>query len=126
MQRKNMRLKPTLFCGLFSALSFLEASHTAINSFGYGLNDYDFLDPATPFHITGDYRYIGEAEVRRNKNGHFLYSDASAAFYYSQFLDPEDSLTWSVGYEYLKADWQHNPYFKDTEFNYCIGSLGFT
>jgi opacity protein-like surface antigen len=98
-------------------------SSTAIAA-EYGFSDYYFVDPDRPWHFDGRYRAVARAEFENHKRGHVDYSDATAGLYYTQFLNDENSLTYELGYDLLRFDWEKNPRFKQKNFNYLIGSLG--
>jgi hypothetical protein len=91
----------------------------------YGFSDYYFIDPDRPWHFDGRYRAVARADFDNHKRGHLDFSDATAGVYYTQFLNDENSLTYEVGYDFMRLDWDKNPRFKQTNFNYLIGSLGF-
>ncbi len=98
---------------------------TATCAAEYGFTDYHFIDPDRPFHIDTRYRTVGMAEFEDGHWGHVYYSDADLALYYSQFLNDENSLTWELGYDFLRFDWNKNPRFSDRNFHYLVGSLGY-
>ncbi len=91
----------------------------------YGFSDYYFADPDRPWHVEGAYRWVGEADFETPKRHHLNYSDADFGLYYTQVLDDENFLSYSLGYDYLKLDWQKNPRFHQTNFNYLVGSVGY-
>ncbi len=91
----------------------------------YGMLEYYFVDPDHTLHLAGRYRGIGKADFQHHGNGHVNYADAYGALFYTQFLNQENSLSWGLGYNYLKFDWEKNPRFNQTEFNYAVASLGY-
>lgn len=91
----------------------------------YGFLDYYFVDPDRPVHFAGRYRQIGEAKFKSRKYGHLDYADGYAALFYTHFLDPDNSLSWGLGYDYLKVGWGKNPRFDQSHFNYATASLGY-
>ncbi len=91
----------------------------------YGFSSYYFADPDRPWHTEGAYRWIAKADFEKHEHKHINYSDADAGLYYTQFFDEENSLTYSLGYDFLRLNWDQNPRFSQENFNYFIGSLGF-
>lgn len=91
----------------------------------YGFLEYYFVNRENPWHITGRYRHVGQADFRTHHRGHLNYADAYGALFYSQFFNDENSLTYGVTYDYVKLGWKRNPRFSDENFNYLSGSLGF-
>lgn len=98
---------------------------TTLAAHEYGYLGYFFVDPDRPIHVAGRYRQIGSAEFEKHQRGHVDYADAYAAVYYTHFLNSENSLSWGVGYDYLKFDWEKNPRFSQKHFNYATASLGY-
>jgi hypothetical protein len=91
----------------------------------YGFSQYHFVDPSRPWHADGSYRWVAQADFRNHARGHVNYSEADASIYYTNFLNDENSLSWELGYDYLRFQWEKNPRFSQTNFNYLIGSLGY-
>ncbi len=95
--------------------------------------DYAFVDidyeRATnrrfPWHLVGDYRKIGKAEFTTDsvKHSHVFYTDAHASAYYSHFLNPNNALSWELGYTYLRFDWDENPRFDQEDFYNALASV---
>ncbi len=90
----------------------------------YGISDYHYLDPDRPTHVEARYRYVGPAKFK-NHHGHVDYSDGDAGLYFTQFLNEENSLSYELGYDYMQFKWKENPRFKQSNFNYVAGSLGY-
>lgn len=103
-------------------LSLLATSLTAAP---YGFSDYYFVDPDRHWHAEGAYRWVAEAQFEKSKWHHINYSDSDLSLYYTQFFDDENTLTYGVGYDYLRLKWDQNPRFNQTNFHYLVGSLGF-
>lgn len=91
----------------------------------YGFLDYYFVDPDRPIHFAGRYRQIGKADFETHRRGDVNYADGYASVFYTHFLDLDNSLSWGVGYDYLKFDWIKNPRFSQKHFNYATASLGY-
>ncbi len=91
----------------------------------YGFSDYYFADPERHWHVEAAYRGVGKAEFEKNKWHHLNYADADAALYYTQPLDDENSLTYGLGYDFLRLDWHQNPRFSQSNFHYLVGSIGY-
>jgi hypothetical protein len=92
----------------------------------YGFSSYYFVDPDRNWHVETAGRWVGEADFKHHKHRHINYVDADASVYFTHFLDQdENSLTYELGYDYLRLDWDKNPRFKQENFNYLIGSVGF-
>ncbi len=91
----------------------------------YGFSDYYFVDPDRHWHTEASYRWIAEADFEKHHFHHLNYSDADAGLYYTQNFDDENSLTYELGYDYLRLNWDRNPRFHQKNFNYLIGSLGY-
>ena len=104
------------------ALSLLSS---ALLAHEYGFLGYYFVDPDRPIHVAGRYRQIDSADFRTHQRGHLNYADGYGALYYTHFLDEDNSLSWGVGYDYLKLGWEKNPRFKEEHFNYATASLGY-
>lgn len=104
-------------------ISFVLASASLIAG-EYGFSTYHYVDPDRPIHVEGRYRWVGPAKFENHKRGHVDYSDANAGLYYTQFLNDENSLSYEVGYDFLRFDWKKNPRFSDKDFHYFVGSLG--
>jgi hypothetical protein len=98
---------------------------TSLYAAPYGFSDYYFVDPDRHWHVEGAYRWVGKAEFEEKKRHHINYSDADAGLYYTQSFDEENSLTYGLGYDFLRLDWDKNPRFRSSNFNYLVGSLGF-
>jgi hypothetical protein len=110
--------KTVLFgCLLASTLSATE----------YGVLGYYFVDPDRPVHVAGRYRQIGAADFKNHAYGDVKYADGYAAAIYTHFIDQlnENSLSWGVGYDYLKFNWPDNPRFDEKNFQYGTFSLGY-
>lgn len=90
----------------------------------YGFSDYYFVDPDRPWHVEGRYRAIAPADFKNHKRGHVNFSDATAGLFYTQNLDDENFLVYELGYDLLRFDWEKNPRFRQKNFNYLVGSLG--
>lgn len=101
----------------------LFASTVAAHEYGY--LSYYFVDPDRPVHVAGRYRQIGSAEFKKHDRGHVDYADGYAAAYFTHFLNPDNSLSWGVGYDYLQFDWKKNPRFSQKHFHYATASLGY-
>lgn len=91
----------------------------------YGFSDYYFADPDRHWHVEGAYRWINKADFEKHRLHHINYSDADAAIYYTQAFNDENSLSYGLGYDFLRLDWKENPRFSQTNFNYLVGSLGY-
>jgi hypothetical protein len=91
----------------------------------YGFLDYYFVDPDHPIHLAGRFRQVGEAKFEKHHRGHLNYADAYGMAFYTQFLDMDNSLSWGLGYDYMKIGWEKNPLFSQENFNYVVGSLGY-
>ena len=89
--------------------------------------DYCFVDHKHHVHFEGEYRHVGSAEFRTHTDGvkgtHLHYRDGSASVYLSHDLTEKNSLSWQLGYSYMKIDWKENPRFKEDEYNYGLASL---
>ncbi len=91
----------------------------------YGLSDYHFIDPDRPWHVETRYRAVAPAKFRTHRWGKVMYSDATAGVYFTQFFNDENSLTYELGYDYLRFHWPKNPRFTGENYNYLNGSLGY-
>ncbi len=91
----------------------------------YGFSDYYFIDPQTSCHVEGRYRAIGSAEFKDHSYGKLNYADGNAAVFYNHSFNEDNAISFEVEYDYLKLDWDKNPRFKQTNFNYFVGSFGF-
>jgi hypothetical protein len=98
---------------------------SALLAHEYGFLGYPFVDPDRPIHLAGRYRQIGRADFRTHHRGHLNYADAYGALFYTHFLNEDNSLSWGVGYDYLKLGWERNPRFREKNFNYAVASLGY-
>ncbi len=109
---------------LFFSRALLTLSMTGLAA-EYGFLDYHFIDPDRPWHVESRYRAVGKAQFKSHRRGNVNYSDADAAVFYTQFFNDENSLTYELGYDFLRFDWSKNTRFSETNFNYLIGSLGY-
>src|SRR5579863_4953518 len=91
-------------------------SPSAAYTYEYGFSDYHFIDPDRPFHVEGRYRWIAPAKFENHRKGHVDYSDVDSAIYYTQFFNDENSLTYEIGYDFLKFKWKKNPRFSQSNF----------
>ncbi len=91
----------------------------------YGFSNYYFIDPSRAWHIEGKYRAIDKASFASSQQGFLYYTDADASLYYSQFINNENSISYEIGYDFLRINWAKNPGFHETQFNYLIGSIGY-
>jgi|GEM_PF-934476 len=121
--------KSSILCGmaglLFASLSAIALEDTPLNFGYYGFSDYTLGSDNRSWQIEGRYRALGKANFKNKRYSPFYYSDASAAFYYFQFLNEENSLIYEVGYDLLGLNWKKNPLFREKYFHYFIGSLGY-
>lgn len=87
--------------------------------------DYLFVDEKDRWHIDANVRGVGKAKMRSHpvRGTHATYVEGGASVFYSQFLDPNNSLTWRLGYSAFKFDWPENPRFRREEYNYAVGSV---
>ena len=100
-------------------------SSSSVSAAPYGFSDYYFADPNRHWHLEGAYRWIGKANFEKKHLDHLNYSDADAAFYYTQAVDDETTVTYRLGYDFLRLNWDKNPRFSQTNFNYFVGSIGY-
>ncbi len=91
----------------------------------YGFSDYYFADPDRSIHLEGRYRRVGSAQFETHRRGHLTYSDAYGSATYTHFLGEDNSLSWEAAYNYLGLDWEKNSRFKEKNFNYAVGSIGY-
>lgn len=93
----------------------------------YGFLGYYFVDPQRPVHVAGRYRHVGAADFKDSKFGDVKYADGYATAFYTHYIDQldENSLSWGVGYDYMKFDWEKNPSFGEKNFQYATASLGY-
>ncbi|MES2121174.1 MAG: hypothetical protein V4492_00170 [Chlamydiota bacterium] len=91
------------------------------------ITDYGFVDKKHPVHLDLEFRGIGKAKFRTDsvKGSHETYADAHAFAYYSHYLTPDNSLSWKVGYSYLKFNWLRNPRFRGDNYNFASASVGY-
>ena len=108
---------------LFLSSTLLTLSMSALAA-EYGFSYYHFIDPDRPWHVEGQYRIVGSADFDNHRRGHVNYADADAGLYYTQFFNDENSLTYELGYDFLRFNWGKNPRFSANNFNYLVGSLG--
>lgn len=89
------------------------------------LTDYGFINKPAPFHLEADYRQVASAKfsTKEVRGDHLRYADGEASAYYSYFLNKENALVGQLGYYYNKVDWQNNPFFTGSHYNYGIASL---
>ncbi|MGR3973164.1 MAG: hypothetical protein QRY72_01090 [Candidatus Rhabdochlamydia sp.] len=97
----------------------------SLQASSYGFSDYTFINPQSPYHLEGNYKYVDKADFKNSAQGHLNYQEASTALYYTHFVDDENSLTYSLGYDFLNLGWKNNPDFSETQFTYLDGSLGY-
>lgn len=100
-------------------------SPAASYTYEYGFSDYHFIDPDRPWHVEGRTRYIAPAKFENHHQGHVNNDDTDAAVYYTQFFNDENSLTYEIGYDFLRFKWKRNPRFSQNNFNYLSASLGY-
>jgi hypothetical protein len=89
-------------------------------------SDYCFIDRAYNWHVDGEYRIVGEQEFKnhgKTAHSHVHYADAAASLYFTHTLTENNDLSWQLGYQYMKFDWDKNPRFRDDDFNYGIFSV---
>jgi hypothetical protein len=96
-----------------------------LNSAPYGFSDYYFADPQRHWHVESAYRWVGESDFKKSKWHHLNYSDADAGFYYTQAVDDENTISYGIGYDFLRLKWNKNPRFSQSNFNYFVGSIGY-
>jgi hypothetical protein len=109
---------------IFSLAALTLASGVAFAT-DYGFLGYFFTDPDHPIHVAGRYRQIAPADFETHSRGDMNYADAYGALFLTQFFDDENSLSYGLGYNYMKIDWEKNPRFSQTNFNYAVASLGY-
>ena len=96
-----------------------------VNAAPYGFSNYYFADPDRHWHLEGTYRWIAPADFEKHHFQKLDYADADAGIYYTQAIDDENTITYQLGYDFPKLDWNKNPRFSQTHFNYFIGSVGY-
>jgi hypothetical protein len=97
---------------------------TSLSAAPYGFSSYYFADPDRPWHVEGIYRCVAGADFEKSSLHHLNYSDADVGLYYTQFFNEENSLSYGLGYDFLRLNWDQNPRFSQQNFNYFVGSLG--
>lgn len=87
--------------------------------------DYTFVRPDRHWHIQSDVRAVAPAEMRTHsvKHSKLKYLDSNTSLFYSHSLNPDNSLSWQIGYDYLRLDWKDNPRFNESDFHNLVGSL---
>lgn len=90
------------------------------------ITDYSFISKKHPVHFDGEFRDVGKAKFYTHpiKGTHADYQDAHAFLYYSHYLNPDNALSWKVGYSFLDFNWLHNPRFSDSDYHFANASLG--
>lgn len=115
-----------LFFGISGFLHATDYTFVDLNSpwnFGKGP---DAESKSRPWHIEADYTTIGKAKVRtrgKAKGTHIRNSSSTLSLYRSQFLDETNSLSWQLGYNFMRFDWKGNPRFDQKDFHYGTLSL---
>ena len=114
-------LKKSLWFATLAGCS-LSSSLYAVS---YGFSDYYFVDPDTSWHMESRYTAIGAAEFDHHEYGKLNYAEGNAAVFYDHSFNEDNAISFEVEYDYLKLDWEKNPRFKQTNFNYFCGSVGY-
>lgn len=98
--------------------------------------DYAFVDLDRPWEIACDYPWHFEADGRtvgsatfdnphKSKGSHLTYSDAHVFGYYSHFLNPNNALSWQLGYTYMRLNWDKPDRFDQKNFHLGVASLAY-
>jgi hypothetical protein len=88
-------------------------------------SNYCFVDKDHPFHIDATYSKVAGADVTTHpvKHTHLHYSEGDASVYFSHYLNPENALSWQLGFNYVGLGWDKNPRFHENNYYYGIASL---
>jgi hypothetical protein len=108
-------------------LSLILFSYARVTDYGFIIpTDYEFVNQKHHWHVDGDYRRVGKAKFTTKdvKGSHLKYSDAYGNAYYSYFFNPCNSISLQAGYTHVGLDWDQNPRFSETEYNYGTASIG--
>lgn len=84
-----------------------------------------FIDKNHPAHIDTDGRYVGKADLKTDgfRGSQLQFADSHDMAYYSFFPNETNSLTVGLGYNFMRVDWDKNPRFKGSDYNYATGTL---
>jgi len=90
--------------------------------------DYRTVDIEHPTLFEGSYRQAKAAKLKTApyKHSRLKYRDWDAGVNYTYKLNPEHYLTLGLGNYHQTLDWNENPRFLGKEYDYVVGSLGFT
>jgi hypothetical protein len=91
------------------------------------VTDYSFTRPDRHWHFEGDYQANGKASFRSPdyiKHSHVFHAESYGAAYYTQFVNPENSLSAHMGYSQVVFDWKANPRFTQDVFQFVHTSIG--
>ena len=91
----------------------------------YGFSTYNFVHEDSPIHVEARYRNIFGANFEKERYGKLYYADGYASVNYTGFVDEDNALSACFQYDYLKVDWDKNPWFNQKNFNYATFSLGY-
>jgi hypothetical protein len=109
----------------YAALATLLLSSPSWASDYTFLNSYNFVDGKKIFHLEADYGQVGSAKVTTDPafGTKTNYGEGNASIYLTHHLNPENSLTWQFGANYLDLGWSGNPLFTKNQYTYGVGSL---
>ena len=90
------------------------------------VTDYRFVRPPNHIHFAGQFREVGKASffspdiVKHTKQ---TYADAFAYAFITQYLTPNNALTWQAGWSRIHLHWPENPRFRGEDYNFAVASL---
>lgn len=87
--------------------------------------DFSTQKKTRPWHIEADYQTVGKAKFRTHgvRDTKISSQTAYGSVFYSHFVNDTNALSWQLGYNYLRFDWDKNPRFHQKDFNYGMASL---
>lgn len=105
-----------------TALLALAAPLCAADSYVY------LLEGSRVGHVDANARTVGRARLttRDVRGSHATYTDAANSIVLLQPLNAHNLISWELGYQFLRLDWEANPRFKQKDFHNLIASLWFT
>lgn len=86
--------------------------------------DYQFIEKNRHVFLEGEARMTGKADFESHHNGHLYYADSLDSLYLSHTFKKKNTLSWQLGYSYLRLNWDNNPRFQQKNFSYFLTSLG--
>jgi hypothetical protein len=90
--------------------------------------DYRAVETQHPTLFEGYYRAAGGAKLKTApyKNSKLKFSDYDAGINYTYSINPEHTLSLGLGTYANTVNWDKNPCFIHKDYNYVVGSAGFS